>query len=43
MTQEALDLLPYEFAQNANRVLLRATEGDLLLAPRCARLGDQLK
>ena len=31
MTQEALDLLPYEFAR-ANRVLL-ADDGDLLLGP----------
>jgi len=32
MTPDALDLLPYEFAR-MNRVLLRAAEGDLLLAP----------
>ena len=32
MTQEALDLLPYEFAR-ANRVLLSGTDGDLLLGP----------
>jgi general secretion pathway protein E len=32
MTEEALDLLPYEFAR-VNRVLLRTAESDLLLAP----------
>jgi len=32
MTDEVLDLLPYEFAR-VNRVLLRAVESDLLLAP----------
>ena len=32
MTQEALDLLPYEFAR-VNRVLLSSADGDLLLGP----------
>ncbi|MFY9332862.1 MAG: type II secretion system ATPase GspE [Porticoccaceae bacterium] len=33
MTQQMLDLLPYEFAR-VNRVLLRADEGDLLLGSK---------
>ena len=32
MTEDALDLLPYEFAR-INRVLLRTAESDLLMAP----------